>query len=526
MPRSHARLSIVMLLALGLTLAACGDTTTQVLTLPTGSATTAASTTSSTPTSPATTAAATTQAATSAAATPVSNRTATPAQSRPNPTGAAQPTSVAQPTTVDATPTPRPAIKPLTGFMGKLSLVKSDNAVYVSRFDGKEPQLVLGKPGQRVSDTQDGPLYAWPTWSRDGNKLAIIAMNFKGGQVTSSDVYVVGQDGKNPFKLQDTSPDRPIFMSWSPDGNLFSLLVSSGGQGLELRLFDTSKGPAAAGTLRKVAQGQSIYTGWSPDSQQLLIHSSTTSAEILALLAAKDAKAQAVPFKVNPSSFRTPAFSADGSRLAYAVPNDKSGYEDIYIEDKAGASAGHIETAGKGASFSWSPNGQRIAHSYLLPDGRGMLSKGIAISEVGAKPPADGKLTETQVVNEPIISFFWSPDGKKLAFNGFNDAQSLLTWKIYDFDTKKTTQLLEWYPSQDTVQMLEYYDQYSQTNSIWSPDSKAIVFAGFTKDEVDAITKSGSGSNADPLIYVMPVDGPQAGKPVQVAEGSLAFWSK
>jgi Tol biopolymer transport system component len=195
------------------------------------------------------------------------------------------------------------------------------------------------------------------------------------------------------------------------------------------------------------------------------------------------------------------------------------------VQDKAGAVLGHIETQGRGTSFSWSPGGQRLAHSYLLPDGQGTISKGIAVTDAGAKADANGKLAATQVVNDPVISYFWSPDGKKLAYTTFNDTGKMLVWKVYDFDSQKATQLAEWYPSEDTIQLLEYFDQYALGNSVWSPDSKALVFAGFTKEDVDALTQSGT-QDADPMIYALPVDGPQAGKAVPVGVGKLAFWSK
>ncbi len=522
MARYFPRIGLLIgcLLALSLLLLACGQASTEVaLSLPTADPSVVAAKLSPTATSQAT------AAATTSAANP--DATATPVVIGTQQVAGRTPTVVARPA---ASPSPRPtltprAIKPPTGFSGKLSIMGADNAVYISRFDGSQPQVVLGTPGVKPNRTSDGPLFDWPTWTNDGSKLAVIGVNVKGGSFGSSDIFVIGADGKNPYKILNASPDQPIFISWSPDGNLLSLLVGGGtGNPLELRLVDTSKGPTApADAPRKVAQGSSIYTGWSPDSQQLLIHAMVSATDnTVALLSAKDSKAQAVPIKGSPSAFRSPAFSVDGARLAFAVLNSQSGNEEINIIDKGGSAVGSIEVGGRGATFNWSPGGNRLAHTYLIPNGQG-LYKGIALTEFDTA--ASGKLTATQVVNEPVASFFWSPDGKKLAFLTVNDQGSLLIWKLYDLDTKKVTQLTEWLPSDSWIQMIRFFDQYAQSNSVWSPDSKALVFSGFSKEDVATLTGQ-SPDDIVPTVYIMPVDGSAAGKLTAVAPGNIAFWTK
>jgi Tol biopolymer transport system component len=338
-------------------------------------------------------------------------------------------------------------------------------------------------------------------------------------------VVTVGADGKNPSKVLSNNPNQPVFLSWSPDGNQISVLLSGANQ-LELDLVEASAGASAAP--RKVAEGNAIYTGWSPDSQQLLIHAtgSTASSSTLALLAAKDAKAQAVPVKVSPSSFRSPAFSGDGTRLAFAVLNAQTGSDEIFVHDKSGTSIGSIEVGGTGASFNWSPAGNKLAHTYQLSNSQGLFYKGIALSELDVNPPTNGKLTATQIVNEPVAGFFWSPNGKKLAYITLNSDQSLLVWKVYDLDTKKSTTLTEWLPSQTWLQLIRYFDQYAQTNSIWAPDSKTLVFSGFSKDEAAALSTNQSSDDPIPTVYLMPVEGADTGKLIPVAPGNLAFWAK
>lgn len=428
-----------------------------------------------------------------------------------------------------ATTTPRPALKPPQGLPGKLALLGPDSALYIAHFDGSQPVAALGNAGPAPGQTQAGAVIEWPTWSKDGSKLAAISLNIKGGQVDSSDVIVTDGDGKNPVKVQENEPNPPIFISWSPDGSLLSVLIRGSGQtsGLELRLLDTGKNLAAAkASQRKVAEGTAVYSGWSPDSQQLLIHTSTTAADsALALLAVKDSQAQPTTLKVTPSLFRTPAFSADGSRLAFAVSNSQTGNEDIYLEDKAGKDAGKLDAGGKGVSFNWSPTESKLAFSYGIEGSQG-LYKGISLAEIDPKASPTTALKPTSLVTEEIAAFFWSPDGKKIAYVTLNAAGDLLAWKVYDLATQKSSTVAEWYPSDTWLQLINFFDQYAQTNSVWSPDSKSLVFAGLSQEAVTALKQSTSEENTVPVVYVLPVDGSNAGKAQPVAYGSLAFWSK
>ncbi len=422
-----------------------------------------------------------------------------------------------------STATPRPNIAGANGFQGKLSILGPEKALYLLRFDGKGPQLALGTAGVRAGQNQDGAIYEWPTWTNDGTRLAVMSFNVKAGNIASSDIIVVDADGKNPVKVQDGSSSSPIFMTWSPDGRLLALLVNGGSNQLELRLLDTEPGlSATAATLRKVAAGNAVYTGWSPDGQHLLIHASSPQSNALSLLAARDNKAVPSALKGSPSNFRSPAFSSDGALYAFAVENTLSGKEEIAVSDKAGKSLGNIDAGGTGVAFNWSPGANRLAFTTMLQDGQGFY-KGIALYE----PSTGASLPASQIANEPVASFFWSPDGKKLAYSGFNDAGDLLQWKIYDLNSKQSTTMVEWYPSESWIQMMQYFDQYAQTNSIWSPDSKALVFAGFTKEDVAAVKAQNiSDEDVVPTVYILPVEGPNAGKPVAVAPGSLAFWSR
>ncbi|MBN9390309.1 MAG: PD40 domain-containing protein [Chloroflexi bacterium] len=524
--KKNFRLSglFVLMLLGGSLLWACGDSgPTYTLTLATSAPTPSAA-------SPAASTAANASAGSADGSQPTSTPVIvnTPVAATPAPATSAAGTTRAASATVRPTATPLPTLQAPQGYTGKLALLGPDNALYILKFDGSQPVVALGSATAPPSATQDGEVIEWPTWSKDGSKLAAMSLNIKSGQVATTDVVVTDGNGKNPVKVQEGDATPPVFISWSPDGNLLSVLgQGAGGSQLELHLLDTSKSSATTKpTDRKVAEGSAIYTGWSPDSQQLLIHTSTSSnTSALALLAAKDSQAQPTALKVTPSLFRSPAFSADGSRRAFSVTNSTTGNEDIVIQDKDGNDAGKLDSGGKNANFSWSPTGTNLAFGIANPSSQG-LYKGISLVTVDPTATAPTTLTATQVVTEDVAAFFWSPDGKKLAYVTLNDTGDMLLWKLYDTTTKKSSTITEWFPSENWGQLITFFDQYAQSNSVWSPDSKALVFAGLSKDDYTALVESGATDSLQPQVYILPVDGTNAGIPQAVGYGSLAFWSK
>jgi Tol biopolymer transport system component len=439
----------------------------------------------------------------------------------------APPTTAAS-TTAAATVTTQPQTQfsPVTGFPGKLSIVGNDNNIYISRFDGKPPALLLGKAGVSVNAGQDGELFIFPTWSHDGTKLAAGSFLFHNGTPDSVSIYVAAADGSNTFKVQDAEKFTPVYLSWSPDGNYLSMLVgNTGSNELDLRVVDTSKGAAGvkANGPRSLLHGNPLYSSWAADSDTLVIHFTSSGLNVLSQVKAKDAKSSPQPFKLtgDPGAFRAPAWSADGSRLAFSTVLQGQSNEVIVVQDKNGALQGTIDGVGQGAVFNWSPNGARLAYGLRAGSSQ-RLYDGVLLSDLaGADAPKNGKISGTKIINDPVLSFFWSPDGKKLAYSTIDNASSRFVWNVYDLDSKKSTKLADWYPSDETTQVLSFFDQYAQSDSLWSPDSKALVFSGWVNATINNSTLTG-----DPIVYVMPTEGAKAGQVQAVAPGGLAFWAK
>jgi dipeptidyl aminopeptidase/acylaminoacyl peptidase len=109
----------------------------------------------------------------------------------------------------------------------------------------------------------------------------------------------------------------------------------------------------------------------------------------------------------NPADDRSPAYSADGSRIAFVSDRDRR--SDLWVMNWDGSNPHKITTGDTGSSDAdpaWSPDGQKIAFSS---------SRG-AGSHLWIVNLADGSLR--QLTTDAGTSPAWSPDGSRIAYAG------------------------------------------------------------------------------------------------------------
>jgi Tol biopolymer transport system component len=138
---------------------------------------------------------------------------------------------------------------------------------------------------------------------------------------------------------------------------------------------------------------------------------------------------------------------------------------------------------------------------------------------------ADGKNPQ-DVAKDHVLAFQWSPNGQRIAFLTVTTAGSSsrrfsglaqaggqdlrLQWQVLDLATGKVSNAATFLPTDNLMNMLPYFDQYSRSMTFWSPDSQRLVYAAQEPD--------GSSS-----IYVATVDG--ANPPQKISGGVIACWS-
>ena len=350
--------------------------------------------------------------------------------------------------------------------------------------------------------------YAWPTWSPDGTKLGISRVDF-GGLNPIVSVHAVDIASDISTRLYENEPganlvitsDAPHYMYWSPDSSLLTFIASTP---RALTLFSAS--PEGDGPAVQIATQGPIYFSWSRDGGSLLMHRMRGDLLVsrLASLQQQDQLTSAA------LGFRAPALSPDASRATYVAANG-TGLA-LFLADVQGRQPPvAIGEVGSNVAFLWSPVEDEIA---------------VADTQSSTDPSydrlrilnADGT-GERVLLRESFMAFFWSPDGKQILYVTFDQGDNTLTWNIVSTAGGETRELLDFIPSPELFTLLNFFDQYAYSHSLWSPDGSQFVFAGILRRDL------AQGNGASPLtlkVYVVDI---AAATAKEIASGRLAFWS-
>ena len=146
----------------------------------------------------------------------------------------------------------------------------------------------------------------------------------------------------------------------------------------------------------------------------------------------------AVPFTALPGQETSPAFSPDGSRIAFAWNGDPKGGAkgfDLYV--KAIGSETLLRLTRRPAEWispAWSPDGTQIAFYRLAG-----ADTGIYI--VPALGGPERKLRPTRVPSEIYPTISWSPDGRRIAFSDWLPADDHTVIHLLSPETGETERI-------------------------------------------------------------------------------------
>lgn len=376
---------------------------------------------------------------------------------------------------------------------GQLALVGSDGNIYT--YD-----LATDTLGAVTTDAtlqEPARFYTWPTWSSDG-QLAFFGTSLDPDNFFNLGVFVqqVGKEPKGVFSAED---EFFTYAYWSPAdcpaGNCRDLaLLYSTPQGLATRLVRS----ADTFSIIEISQGGPFYWDWSPDGGRMfwarfgqrLELFDVASAAVVSVLPENQGQEQAVDWS-----------PVDDRLLAAVATPDGNSLVVIDGERRVVLGAGFQ----RGVAYEWSPDGAQVA---LLDRASGQLSIVSA---------ADGSLNHA--VSDQVLAFFWSPDGEKLAFITFAEikpsakfwqqASLALQWQVYDSQRDTIRSLSAFVPTDSMIYYLSYFDQFSRSHRLWSPDSRYLVYG-----EVQ--------SNGNNVVSLHAIDAPRS---QTVAAGVVGVFS-
>lgn len=357
--------------------------------------------------------------------------------------------------------------------------------------------------------------YTAATWAPDGRRVAFSRITLNGAsQVTDASLFSAARDGKQLTRLLSGSHLRPFYLYWSPDSTMVSLLSSvDDDSNLELGVAPAGR----EGGYRALDRGSPFYWAWRGDSQALVEHVNIgqpgADGERLSVLSLGTEITRAV-IKADPGVFQAPGFSSDGRSVAYASTTEAVSTLHVAAADGSGDRA--VATDRGGIFLAFSRDGRRLAYLAALrlqPVPLGTLN----VVDVGS-----GASKKT-IKEEPVVEFFWSPDGKTLAYlvpdNGdtavdpmFAQSESLAYVRLmgYDVASGRSWTIARFPPSRGFFNILPFFDQYQRSSTTWSPDSRFLAFTAVAADGSPGIFVSHSDGNTQPRF---------------LTAGDDAFWS-
>ena len=197
-----------------------------------------------------------------------------------------------------------------------------------------------------------------PSFSPDGNEVAFV---LRGSD--NPGIYIALVEGENSFRLTSDPSDR--YPKWSPDGRQIAFSRPSQ-EGQAIYLIS-----ALGGTEHRVYSGPaSIFPkslDWSPDGKVLAFSEARldrTHARI-SLLSLDDSSVKPLTFPSGQDIDYAPAFSPDGSTLAFVRSIVTGVVSDLYVVPLKGGDPKRLTFADRGISnqLSWTADGTEIVFS-------------------------------------------------------------------------------------------------------------------------------------------------------------------
>lgn len=360
---------------------------------------------------------------------------------------------------------------------------------------------------EKDSDTASLRLtHLWPAWAPDGKQVACFGMRGTPETQLATSLYAVAADGIESWELSGLSGGMPIYGNWSPQGDAFAALVQRGRQQLSLEIVRLDQ----PGKMTPTISGAPLFWSWSPRGDMLAVHvGGTRHVSAVARVVLIDARSGQIRQQLtdHPGEFRVPAWSPSEDLLTY-VEQDTDGSETLLLYDVHSGEKGPIAHVDGGTATVWSADGKALAFATVSqPDS-------FVFPQIQTLALNTGHIST--VLEEPVLSFFWSPRGDCLVYLSIDQQQNYLHWHRVSPINRETAELVRFLPSREQMFIFSFFDQYALSHPPLAPDGNTLAFAGYLISSTSATTTS--------QVYALPLDDPTA-VPTAIAPGQFVSWN-
>jgi Tol biopolymer transport system component len=313
--------------------------------------------------------------------------------------GAGEPGAETTPTP-QASPTEQPSP---TEAEGRLAFVAgSGNAWDIYVLDVKEGQL---------TQLTEGLLGQWPRWSPDGQRLAFLSLPLEEGLLSDKgELVVISADGAERETVAATGKTEiysPV-LEWSPDGRKIAWESAARSDGVPAGINTVD---VDSGQIVELAPGHpGAMPAWSPDGSLIAFVSYDKDPADSDIYIMEADGSNVRRLAETDGDDIGPRWSPDGRRIIWWLRKEQGARPDLLIAEVEDGKAKHL---GSGSRPAWSSDGRRIAFMDLAEEN----NVDIFVLDLDSGE-------RINVTSNPARDMWptWSPDGVRIAFVSQRDA--------------------------------------------------------------------------------------------------------
>lgn len=409
-----------------------------------------------------------------------------------------------------------PLLKYFAPKSGHIAFVGIDGNIHISDQSGNVVDVT--RDGQVGSNAKVS--YGAPTWSFNGKEIVYPRFQVDSKNKTqTTGVYTANVSGKDVRKVFTSSKLAPFYFYWSPNDKeigMLSQVLSSQGS-IEMGIIPFGSKNASAG-YHVINTDAPFYWVWTPKGNSIIAHTQTgaaqTAPDYVRIIPVNGSPANYTQLKTTLGAFDAPSIAADGTKIV--IPEGSADASDLMVRSLKTGKQRLLAKALGSLSYSLSPNGKWLAYIDQA-DAKSAASRVLHI--VNMENPKD----TYSVKERPVFSYYWSPNSREIAYvvplqskasidPMFAKSKKLpyAQLQILDVGRDKSWSISQFPITQAFLNQVPFNDQYQHSTTIWSPNSKYLVFSAYT-------------AAGNPGIFVAEADGNI--KPSLIASGEFPAWS-